>query len=524
MEEALPLGFNEVPEFEDDSKSPSSSNSRKLVPWLNWNEWLFVRDSLFSDSPNSFSDALKRISVWRTRGCLPELIDITAIFLEIQHMDPFFRQDLSNDGSVSEQILINLYSVASMRIVNAVAKNAEKSRKKEYTTIAAAADEKGLPRMLVDIRHEVSHRGLPSLKLARISSIKALDWLKSNYWEPQSKAIPFHGEDNANIKKEIKTMIRELAICLKVGGSPESSTLLLKGKPPKKPIKRILKSLLRLYSSFSSEVVSVLLDYLLKTSSSSEFKKKTGDASAGPTIDNVLADWKPVILRLYNKEPELFLNLLEEVLHRIEAREDMKCEEDNPSIGIAYSKKEFHRSSYLSSLFAWLVRILGKTSSNAANMPKRVLHELVRKCLLISHLCDKQVMDSALHLAQLIYDRSLLQKVQLLSGLVLSNVFDNADDQSSLLSPMNVSQFEESMREAYKKLDFVKQQIMRNKKSSEMNCETEETEVWALAKSWNPCPLACCLGLLVHLVAFPFLMLSITKNTIKHQKGKRIGN
>lgn len=96
---------------------------------------------------------------------------------------------------------------------------------------------------------------------------------------------------------------------------------------PKKPIKRILKSLLRLYSSFSSEVVSVLLDYLLKTSSSSEFKKKTGDASAGPTIDNVLADWKPVILRFYNKEPELFLNLLKEVLHRIEAREDMKCEE-----------------------------------------------------------------------------------------------------------------------------------------------------------------------------------------------------
>jgi len=60
MEEAPPLGFNEVPEFQDDSKS--SSNSRKLVPWLNWNEWLFVRDSLFSDSPNSFSDALKRVT------------------------------------------------------------------------------------------------------------------------------------------------------------------------------------------------------------------------------------------------------------------------------------------------------------------------------------------------------------------------------------------------------------------------------------------------------------------------------
>lgn len=195
---------------------------------------------------------------------------------------------------------------------------------------------------------------------------------------------------------------------------------------------------------------------------------------------------------------------------------------DNPSIGIAYSKKEFHRSSYLSSLFAWLVRILGKTPSNAANMPKRVLHELVRKCLLISHLCDKQVMDSALHLAQLIYDRSLLQKVQLLSGLALSNVFDNADDQSSLLSSMNVSQFEESMREAYKKLDFVKQQIMRNKKSSEMNCETEETEVWALAKSWNPCPI----GMLPRVVGSSGCLpiLDVIYNEEHNQASERKGN
>jgi ribosomal biogenesis protein LAS1 len=96
---------------------------------------------------------------------------------------------------------------------------------------------------------------------------------------------------------------------------------------PKKQITRILKSVIQLYSSFSSEIVSVLLDYLLKTLSSSEFKKNVDDSSVDPTIENVLADWKPVILKLCNKKPELLLNLLKEVLHKIEAQEDMKCEE-----------------------------------------------------------------------------------------------------------------------------------------------------------------------------------------------------
>lgn len=89
----------------------------------------------------------------------------------------------------------------------------------------------------------------------------------------------------------------------------------------------ILKSILRLYSSFSSEIVSVLLGYLLKTLSSSEFKKNADDASFGLSVESVLADWKIVILKLYNKEPELLLNLLKEILDMIEAQEDMKCEE-----------------------------------------------------------------------------------------------------------------------------------------------------------------------------------------------------
>ncbi|KHN38395.1 LAS1-like protein [Glycine soja] len=155
--------------------------------------------------------------------------------------------DESNDASLSEEMLAMLYCMAIMRLVNGVV---EKTRKKEVTSIAVAADAIGIPRMLIDIRHgeqsallfvlliaviaEGSHRELPSLKIVRSASVKALDWLKSYYWEPQSKAIPFHGEGIANVKKEIKSKIRELAICLKVNGSAQSSSSLLKAKrlPP----------------------------------------------------------------------------------------------------------------------------------------------------------------------------------------------------------------------------------------------------------------------------------------------------
>lgn len=39
------------------------SHSRKLVPWLNWDEWLFVEHSLFSDFPDTVASALRRVNV-----------------------------------------------------------------------------------------------------------------------------------------------------------------------------------------------------------------------------------------------------------------------------------------------------------------------------------------------------------------------------------------------------------------------------------------------------------------------------
>ncbi|KAG2390992.1 uncharacterized protein HKW66_Vig0132470 [Vigna angularis] len=507
MDPPLLLGFEQVANVVAESPS-SSSSARRLVPWLNWDEWLFVKRALFSNSPHSVSSALKRISTWRSRGSLPVLIEVTASIMEIQLKDSYFRQDQLNEASLSEEMLSMLYCMAIMRLVNCAV---EKTRKKEVASIAVAADAIGIPRMLIDIRHEGSHRELPSLKIVRSASVKALDWLKSYYWEPQSKAIPFQGEGITEVKKEIKSKIRELAIFLKVNGSVQSSSSQLKGKRvkqgellfgrnkllslmigkskpsrtegSKKQIKKILKYILQLYSSFSSEIVSVLLEYLFKALSSSELEEKADDVSIGPTTEKVLADWKLVILKLCTKEPELLLNLLKEVLDMIETREGIK-HEDNPNMEILQSRTEFR----LSSLFAWLVGILSRVPSAAANVPKGVFLGLVHRCLLISQLINKQLMDSAVQLTELMDDNYLMEKVKSFSHISLWNL-EQADDQSSLLTSNNIFQLDESIHEAAKQLELFKHQVTKNKTPKALDCDTKKSQTWTLAKSWNPCPI-----------------------------------
>ena len=47
----------------------------------------------------------------------------------------------------------------------------------------------GLPRLLVDVRHEASHNDMPSLSLLRLAAAQALDWLQAAYWQRQQEHL-----------------------------------------------------------------------------------------------------------------------------------------------------------------------------------------------------------------------------------------------------------------------------------------------------------------------------------------------
>ncbi|VVA38173.1 PREDICTED: ribosomal biogenesis [Prunus dulcis] len=524
------------------STSSSSSYSYKLVPWLSWDEWLFVDESLFSNSPNSVASALRRISAWRSRGCLPVVVEVTSSIIEIQQKDPHFRKDQSNDAldncrgdqssdaSLSDEMLAMLYCMAIMRLVNGVV---EKTRKKTEVSIAVAADAIGIPRTLIDIRHEGSHRELPALEVVRSASVKALDWLKYYYWEPQKKAIPFHGNETAGIKTEIMSKFHEFAFCLRVKNTPHLRSSKIKEKHgSKKDLTKILKSLVGLYSAFSSEVVSVLLEFLLKAINSSDSSELPVNTQNSPSLQISLNEWKLVITKFSNKEPELLLALLNAVLDMIENQEAVIYETGWVCTSSDH-RAETLQVEHLSSLFKWLVKKFEglkphvekdsvaeiKVFSGEKTISKAILMELLRKCLVLSAFANNQLMDSAIDLAQLTGDNYLLGKLNKLSSLVLSNL-DVTEEGDSLKHSNNVfKKKDESMSEAAKKLEMIKCHKIKKKVVKRTDADARNTNRWVLAKSWNPCPI----GMLPQAVGFSGCLPVLDFNIVPEKVSQLIG-
>ncbi|GMH13036.1 hypothetical protein Nepgr_014877 [Nepenthes gracilis] len=521
--------------FKETSTIDEKSHGYKLVPWMNWDEWDFVRVSLFSSSSDAVAFALRRISAWRSRGCLPVVIEVTASIVEIQQKDPHFSAKSNNEGSESEEMLAMLYNMAIMRLVNGVI---EKTRKRTAVSIAEAADALKIPRMLIDIRHEGSHRDLPSLRLLRLASIKALSWLKSYYWDPQMEAIPFQGGKSANIKKEIRSSLSELASSLKMqqsaklissqgkrkrgkhceqyyGRSKILSLMATKVQSSKymgsrKQINRTLRNLVRLYSFFSSEVVSVLLGFVLNTSKSSEIMELSNRSLVYLSLDamqNRFDVWKPVIAMFSKKEPELILQLLNSVVDIIDSRKAIKNNVGKEHLSLSQYDDEVHYIEVLSSLFSWLVEILkeltpfhcqcqaDETGTSSA-MPKAALGEVVRRCLLATEPGNNQLFRSSFLLAQMIGNNSLIEKLNKLSEL-----FSSSPDigNFSAVCPDNFMHQVNHIHQAAEKLKRIKLHQMQSASSLETQAASnfEITNRWTVAGFWNPCPigmLPCAVG------------------------------
>ncbi|XP_010673778.2 uncharacterized protein LOC104890105 isoform X2 [Beta vulgaris subsp. vulgaris] len=476
----------------------NADDNYKLVPWLNWEEWDFVRTSFFSSSSDSVAKSLRRIVAWRSRGCLPVEIEITASIVEIQQKDPYFRVDLSNGGSDSEEMLAMLYTMAIMRLVNGVI---EKSRQKTKS-IAAAAEEIKIPRMLIDIRHEGSHRELPSLRLLRLASVKALDWLKWYYWDPQNHAIPYQGGKSTIVRKEIRSKLCEMAYMLKVKQYSGSSSPQVKGNRSEKQITRTLKNLVRLYSFFSSDVVYVLLEFLLDASNSTDLMDSPDKVQIKLSLNDTQAlfdEWKPVIRKVSKKEPELLLSLLNAVLDMIESRKITKDDFGSEHFSLLQYDSEMQRIGVLSSLFMQLVLVFkglkiiqhegeGRQIDPAGCLPKTSLVELVRRCLLISDPDNRNLLDSAMLLTEMVRDGYLSVRLGKLSSL--TKFYPRIVEGGALDVNPNYLIQEEYIRAAAKKLELVKHYKL--KKASVLSTRDdimEDTNIWTTAKLWKPCPI-----------------------------------
>lgn len=161
----------------------------RLVPWESWQLWNEVRKAIFSPLSDRVSAALNKIAAWRARSSLPVAVEVTWDLISIQRADPYFSGNSCSERTVTNEMLCLMYAMAIMRLINGVVDQC----KRQSSSVADRADAAGLPRMLVDIRHEVAHQELPSLSYLRVASKEALEWLKVHYWEAQNLIL-----DNAH--------------------------------------------------------------------------------------------------------------------------------------------------------------------------------------------------------------------------------------------------------------------------------------------------------------------------------------
>lgn len=152
-------------------------------------------------------------------------------------------------------------------------------------------------------------------------------------------------------------------------------------------------------------------------------------------------------------------------------------------------------------LFAWLIDQLkeihtskSKSSPGAEapsakiDMSRGALLEILRR-LLMSAIWNKQLMDSAVELAQLIGENFLMDKVRKFHLLVCSNV-DVSDQTSAIQSSSALfTKQEESLRLASQKLQLFGLNYVEHKVMSSGDGEAATSGRWRIAKSWSPCPI-----------------------------------
>lgn len=168
----------------------------RVVPWVSWEEWSAVHRGLFAADSAQHRAALRQIALWRCRGKVPLAVDVTGCLTEIGIRD----QDSRNSEIKTTETLRLEYSMALVRMVNGISDKAQKG--KTATSVSSNAAAAGLPRLLVDVRHEASHNEMPSLPLLRLAAAQALDWLQSAYWQRQDEHLQAQHQRVVELLKE----------------------------------------------------------------------------------------------------------------------------------------------------------------------------------------------------------------------------------------------------------------------------------------------------------------------------------
>ncbi|OJJ51020.1 hypothetical protein ASPZODRAFT_127016 [Penicilliopsis zonata CBS 506.65] len=146
-----------------------------FTPWKDESALLAVRNEFYPppgyNGPDHRSHACKIVALWKQKGTLPHPVEATALLT-----DAILHDDAERNSVFSIRAT---YSAAFCRFVTGLVDSKLHGQRK---TMFARAMDLGLPASFVELRHEATHRELPSLVVLRKAASRSLDWLWGYYW------------------------------------------------------------------------------------------------------------------------------------------------------------------------------------------------------------------------------------------------------------------------------------------------------------------------------------------------------
>ncbi|XP_038630524.1 ribosomal biogenesis protein LAS1L [Scyliorhinus canicula] len=150
--------------------------NKQGVAWLNRAEWDQVIEYLYCKDSKLQRYALDRISAWKSRygSSYPLAVECTEALMQCKLQD--------EAGETASGELILSYGLALVRFVNLIT---ERKQTNIVVPLRRLANEMNIPEWIVNLRHELTHRKLPTLTWCRKGCEFVLEWLRHQFWNRQ---------------------------------------------------------------------------------------------------------------------------------------------------------------------------------------------------------------------------------------------------------------------------------------------------------------------------------------------------
>ena len=151
------------------------------------------------------TSAIDQVSIWRNRiDRIPHVIDTTCSLSELLLQD-VNRSTEPDETTASITSLRLAYAATIIRGVNGIADALVQNRSMESgmsNSVSYLCSLLGLPSWIVDLRHDASHKELPTLVVLRLASKTLLEFLLDRYWEEI-------GRDRTKIRNKALELLME---------------------------------------------------------------------------------------------------------------------------------------------------------------------------------------------------------------------------------------------------------------------------------------------------------------------------